>query len=81
MHSISPIIEGMTDQHSDLSNRLQLASELFYDQVFSDPMIGFMFSGLDAAHLAQREYELMAMVPHSVHIIVVCMCSCVHVPR
>jgi hemoglobin len=32
----------------------------FYDRVFRDVMIGFMFQGKDRAHLIEREYELTA---------------------
>jgi hemoglobin len=32
----------------------------FYDRVFADAMIGFMFAGKDRAHLVEREYELTA---------------------
>jgi len=32
----------------------------FYDRVFADVMIGFMFAGKDRAHLIEREYELTA---------------------
>lgn len=32
----------------------------FYDRVFADVMIGFMFQGKDRAHLIEREYELTA---------------------
>jgi hemoglobin len=32
----------------------------FYDRVFSDVMIGFMFQGKDRRHLVDREYELAA---------------------
>jgi hemoglobin len=32
----------------------------FYDRVFADVMIGFMFAGKDRAHLVEREYELTA---------------------
>jgi hemoglobin len=32
----------------------------FYGRVFSDVMIGFMFSGKDRQHLIDREYELTA---------------------
>ena len=45
-----------------LVDRLERASQVFYDQVFADPMIGFMFLGLDQSRLAAREFELMARV-------------------
>lgn len=32
----------------------------FYDRVFRDVMIGFMFAGKDKRHLIDREYELAA---------------------
>jgi hemoglobin len=32
----------------------------FYDRVFRDVMIGFMFAGKDRRHLIDREYELTA---------------------
>jgi hemoglobin len=32
----------------------------FYDRVFADVMIGFLFDGKDKARLVQREYELTA---------------------
>jgi hemoglobin len=32
----------------------------FYDRVFADAMIGFMFAGQDRARLVEREYELTA---------------------
>ena len=32
----------------------------FYDRVFGDVMIGFMFQGKDRQHLIDREYELTA---------------------
>lgn len=32
----------------------------FYDRIFADVMIGFMFAGKDRAHLVEREYELTA---------------------
>ena len=32
----------------------------FYDRVFADVMIGFLFAGKDRAHLVEREYELTA---------------------
>jgi hemoglobin len=32
----------------------------FYDRVFGDVMIGFMFRGKDRRHLIDREYELTA---------------------
>jgi hemoglobin len=32
----------------------------FYDRVFADIMIGFMFQGKDRRHLVDREYELAA---------------------
>lgn len=45
-----------------LTERLERASQVFYDRVFADPMIGFMFLGLDQSQLAAREFELMARV-------------------
>jgi hemoglobin len=32
----------------------------FYDRIFGDVMIGFMFQGKDRAHLIDREWELVA---------------------
>ena len=32
----------------------------FYDRVFADVMIGFMFQGKDKRHLVDREYEMAA---------------------
>ena len=32
----------------------------FYDRVFDDPMIGYMFHGLDRTHLVEREVEFTA---------------------
>jgi len=32
----------------------------FYDRVFADVMIGFMFQGKDKRHLIDREYEMTA---------------------
>ncbi|MEE2787563.1 MAG: group 1 truncated hemoglobin [Myxococcota bacterium] len=32
----------------------------FYDRVFVDPMIGYMFHGRDKAHLVEREVEFTA---------------------
>ncbi len=32
----------------------------FYDRIFPDVMIGFMFQGKDKQHLIDREYELVA---------------------
>ncbi len=32
----------------------------FYDRVFADVMIGFMFQGKDKRHLVDREYEMTA---------------------
>jgi hemoglobin len=32
----------------------------FYDRIFPDVMIGFMFQGKDKAHLIAREHELVA---------------------
>lgn len=32
----------------------------FYDRVFADVMIGFMFQGKDKRHLIDREYEMAA---------------------
>lgn len=52
----------MSHAIADFSDRLKLAAQLFYGEVFADPMIGFMFHGLDQVHLAEREYELMAKV-------------------
>lgn len=32
----------------------------FYDRIFADVMIGFMFQGKDKRHLVDREYEMTA---------------------
>ena len=32
----------------------------FYDRIFDDMMIGFMFQGRDRKHLVEREWELVA---------------------
>lgn len=56
------MITSMTDVNDTLSDRLERAAQIFYRQVFADPMIGFMFLGLDQARLAAREFELMARV-------------------
>jgi hemoglobin len=39
---------------------LRAILEDFYDRVFTDPMIGFLFSGSDRARLVQKEWELSA---------------------
>ena len=35
----------------------------FYDRVFGDVMIGFMFEGKSTQHLIDREYEFTAQLP------------------
>jgi truncated hemoglobin YjbI len=40
--------------------RLRAILADFYDRVFGDVMIGFMFRGADKARLIDREYELVA---------------------
>jgi hemoglobin len=40
--------------------RLRAVLADFYDRVFADVMIGFMFAGKDRTHLVEREYELTA---------------------
>ena len=45
-----------------MKKQLKEAAIHFYERIFADPMIGFMFAGLDPNHLAEREYELMARV-------------------
>jgi hemoglobin len=40
----------------------------FYDRVFRDVMIGFMFQGKDKQHLIDREYELAARMLGASHI-------------
>lgn len=40
----------------------------FYDRVFRDPMIGFMFAGKDRAHLIEREVELAARFLGATHL-------------
>ncbi len=40
--------------------RLRAVVEDFYDRVFVDPMIGFLFAGKDRARLVEKECELAA---------------------
>lgn len=40
--------------------RLRAVLTDFYDRVFRDVMIGFMFQGKDKQHLIDREYEMTA---------------------
>jgi hemoglobin len=40
----------------------------FYDRVFRDVMIGFMFQGKDKQHLIDREFELAARMLGASHI-------------
>lgn len=40
----------------------------FYDRVFADVMIGFMFQGKDKQHLIDREYELTARMLGASHV-------------
>jgi hemoglobin len=40
----------------------------FYDRVFRDVMIGFMFQGKDKQHLIDREYELAARMLGASHV-------------
>ena len=40
--------------------RLRAVIEDFYDRVFADVMIGFMFAGKDRARLVDKEWELAA---------------------
>lgn len=40
--------------------RLRAVVADFYDHIFSDVMIGFMFAGKDKARLIEKEYELAA---------------------
>lgn len=40
----------------------------FYDRVFADVMIGFMFQGKDKQHLIDREYELAARMLGASHV-------------
>jgi hemoglobin len=42
------------------AERLRAVLADFYDRVFGDVMIGFMFRGKDRQHLVDREYELTA---------------------
>ena len=42
------------------AERLRAVLTDFYDRVFGDIMIGFMFQGKDRKHLVDREYELTA---------------------
>ena len=41
-------------------DRLRAVVVDFYQRVFDDVMIGFMFQGKDRAHLIEREYEFTA---------------------
>jgi hemoglobin len=41
-------------------DRLRRVLEDFYDRVLSDPMIGFLFVGVDRDRLVQREWEFTA---------------------
>ena len=41
-------------------DRLREVLTDFYDRLFSDVMIGFMFKGKDKARLIQKEWELTA---------------------
>ena len=40
----------------------------FYDRVFADVMIGFMFQGKDKQHLIDREYEMTAKMLGASHV-------------
>ena len=40
--------------------RLRAVIEDFYQRVFTDPMIGFLFAGKDRARLVDKEWELAA---------------------
>ena len=42
------------------ADRLRAVISDFYDRVFPDVMIGFMFAGKNKQHLIDREYELAA---------------------
>ena len=42
------------------ADKLRAVIADFYDRVFADVMIGFMFQGKDRRHLVDREYELTA---------------------
>jgi hemoglobin len=42
------------------AERLRAVIEDFYDRVFADVMIGFLFTGKDRARLVDKEYELAA---------------------
>lgn len=42
------------------AERLRAMVVDFYDRVFADVMIGFLFAGKDRARLVEREYELAA---------------------
>lgn len=41
-------------------DRLRAVLEDFYDRVFADTMIGFLFTGKDRARLVDKEWELAA---------------------
>lgn len=41
-------------------DRLRAVIERFYDRMFADAMIGFLFAGKDRATLVQREWEFTA---------------------
>lgn len=40
----------------------------FYDRIFRDVMIGFMFQGKDKQHLIDREYEMAAKMLGASHV-------------
>lgn len=48
--------------------RLRAVVADFYDRVFADVMIGYMFVGKNKAHLIEREWELTARVLGAVHV-------------
>jgi hemoglobin len=55
----------MTERGAELFDRigeakLRAVIADFYDRVFRDVMIGFMFAGKDKQHLIDREYEMTA---------------------
>ena len=48
--------------------RLRAALTDFYQRVFADVMIGYLFAGKDKAHLIDREWELTARMLGATHV-------------
>jgi hemoglobin len=57
-HGAIPRGPGLFAKIGEAKLRAVLAD--FYDRVFRDVMIGFMFQGKDKRHLIDREYEMTA---------------------